>query len=90
MGSGKHSLKQELAFIQKGESLKKEYNRNPLSNRYPMQSMDAGKEFAGLEECVGEDAVLKQKRPEDRNALAVVDRTMRMRMRPHAVGKTAF
>ena len=39
-------------------------------------TVDAGREWAQAEEAIGEEAVLKQKRPEDRNAMAVVDRAM--------------
>src|SRR6056297_1560072 len=39
-------------------------------------TVDAGKEWAQAEEAIGDEAVLKQKRPEDRNAMAVVDRAM--------------
>ena len=37
-------------------------------------TVDAGKEWAQAEEAIGEEGILKQKRPEDRNAIAIVDR----------------
>ena len=37
-------------------------------------TVDAGKEWAQAEEAIGEEGILKQKRPEDRNAIAIVDK----------------
>ena len=39
-------------------------------------TVDAGREWAQAEEAIGEEAVLRQKDPRDRNAMAVVDRAM--------------
>src|SRR6056297_2341793 len=39
-------------------------------------TVDGGKEWAQAEEAIGDEAVLKQKDPRDRNALSVIDRAM--------------
>ena len=39
-------------------------------------TVDAGKEWAQAEDVIGDGGILRQKRPEDRNAMAVVDRAM--------------